>query len=98
MDTHGAFRAADIEPVVEVASPSDHTHDYDEKMRDYPAMGIPLHLILDPRKGSVSVLSDGPAPGEDGPRYRARHDYTFGDQSPVGAWKIDTGTLARYDQ
>ncbi|MCC9310950.1 Uma2 family endonuclease [Kitasatospora sp. RB6PN24] len=81
--------------VAEVVSPSNHSNDYVEKMRDYPAMGIPLYLLIDPRKGTVRVCSD-PADGPDGPRYRATHDYVFGDQVKVGDWVIDSGEFKRY--
>ena len=33
-------------------------------MHDYPAMGIPHYLLVDPRTGTVAALKDpGPAPG-----------------------------------
>ncbi|WP_406275959.1 hypothetical protein OH779_18100 [Actinacidiphila glaucinigra] len=61
-------------------------------------MGIPLYLIIDPRDKTLAVLSDpGPAPGDDGPRYRSRHDYAFGDTVPVGSWVLDSGEFPAYD-
>ncbi|GAA1955522.1 Uma2 family endonuclease [Kitasatospora viridis] len=81
--------------VAEMVSPSNHPNDYVEKMQDYPAMGIPLYLLVDPRNGTLRVSSD-PSDGPDGPRYRATHDYVFGDQVKVGDWTIDSGEFKRY--
>jgi hypothetical protein len=53
-------------------------------------MGIPL-----PRKATLSVLSD-PGPCPDGIRYRARHDYCFGDSVRVGDWTVDSGEFLPY--
>ncbi|MCD0485121.1 Uma2 family endonuclease [Streptacidiphilus sp. ASG 303] len=87
---------ADVLLVAEVVSASNPDNDYTQKTRDYPAMGIPLYLIVDPRKGTLSVLSD-PGPGPDGqPRYRARHDHVFGDHVPVGPWTVDTTGFLTY--
>ncbi|WP_232247617.1 Uma2 family endonuclease [Kitasatospora azatica] len=81
--------------IAEIVSPSNHSNDYTEKMQDYPAMGVPLYLLIDPRKGTLRVSSD-PSDGPDGPRYRATHDYVFGDQVQVGDWTIDSGEFKRY--
>ncbi|TQF05143.1 Uma2 family endonuclease [Kitasatospora acidiphila] len=81
--------------VAEIVSPSQAGNAHLQKMQDYPAMGIPLHLLIDPRKGTLRVSSD-PADGPDGPRYRATHDYVFGDQVKVGDWVIDSGEFKRY--
>ncbi|MFE7118415.1 Uma2 family endonuclease [Streptomyces sp. NPDC057654] len=94
--TTAPFNPRDLELVAEVVSPSNHANDYGHKMQDYPAMGIPLYLLVDPRKGTVAVMSD---PGTDlggEPRYRARHDYVFGDTVAVGPWTINTAELPRY--
>ncbi|MET7489022.1 Uma2 family endonuclease, partial [Streptomyces sp. NPDC005538] len=37
---------------VEVVSPPNPRTNYGDKTRDYPAMGIPYYLILDPRDGT----------------------------------------------
>jgi Uma2 family endonuclease len=78
----------------EIVSPSSHSNDYTEKMRDYPAMGIPFYLLIDPRNGTVRVSSD-PSDGPE-PRYRATHDYVFGDLVKVGDWVVDSGEFKRY--
>jgi len=98
LDSPGYVDPADVALVAEVVSTSNPQNDYAEKTRDYPAMGIPIYLIIDPRKKTVTVLTDpGPAPGDGGHRYRARHDYAFGDTVPVGTWTIDTGEFPAYD-
>lgn len=95
--TMAPFHPRDVLLVGEIVSPSNHSTDYVEKMHDYPAMGIPLYLLVDPRKGTIAALSDpGPTPGGDGPRYRSRSDYAFGDVVTIGAWVIDTGDLRTY--
>ncbi|MGK5640397.1 Uma2 family endonuclease [Streptomyces sp. URMC 126] len=96
MDTPGPFHPRDLEVAAEIVSPSNHANDYAQKARDYPALGIPLYLLVDPRKGTVTVMSD-PGPGTDGQRcYRGRHDYVFGDKVPVGEWTVDTSEFPRY--
>jgi Uma2 family endonuclease len=95
-DTLAPFLPRDLALVGEIVSPSNHVNDYAAKMPDYPAMGIPLYLLIDPRKGTVAVLSD-PGPGPDGSRYRARHDYAFGDRVQAGPWTIDTNEFPTYN-
>ncbi|GAB2922587.1 Uma2 family endonuclease [Streptomyces mayteni] len=85
----------DVLLVAEVVSRSNPDNDYERKMADYPAMGIPLYLLIDPRKATLAVLSD-PGPGPEGARYRARHDYCFGDRVPVGPWTVDSGEFLPY--
>jgi Uma2 family endonuclease len=82
--------------VVEVVSRSNPDNDYVEKAADYPAMGIPLYLLVDPRKGLVYTYAV-PQPGSNGPRYTDVHEYHFGDTVPFGAWAIDTSEFKRYD-
>ncbi|WP_069467728.1 Uma2 family endonuclease, partial [Actinacidiphila rubida] len=67
--TMDPFHPEDIALVVEIVSPSNHTTDYIEKVRDYAAMGIEHYLIVDPRKGTLTVFTD-PGEAPDGPRYR----------------------------
>ncbi|WP_424892918.1 Uma2 family endonuclease [Streptomyces sp. XH2] len=90
------FNPRDLSLVAEIVSPSNHSNDYTDKMDEYPAMGIPLYLLIDPRKGSVAVMSD-PGPGPDGrPCYRTRHDGVFGDKVSVGPWTVDTSEFRTY--
>ncbi|MCC3768198.1 Uma2 family endonuclease [Streptomyces sp. UNOC14_S4] len=96
MDTPGRFNPRDLALAAEVVSPSNHANDYAQKMRDYPAMGIPLYFLIDPRKGTMAVMSDL-GTGTDGERcYRARHDYAFGDKVSVGPWTIDSAEFPLY--
>lgn len=87
---------ADLLAVVEVVSESNPDNDYVEKAADYPAMGIPFYLLIDPRKGLVYTYAD-PAPGSNGPHYATVLPHVFGDQVPFGPWTIDTGDFKRYD-
>ncbi|PSJ25807.1 Uma2 family endonuclease [Streptosporangium nondiastaticum] len=96
MDTPNPFHPRDVSLAAEIVSPSNHANDYAQKMRDYPALGIPVYLLIDPRKGTVAVMSD-PGPGPDGPpRYRTRHDGVFGDKVSVGPWTVDTSEFPEY--
>ncbi len=51
--------------------------------------------LVDPRKSTLAVFSD-PGPGPEGPRYRAQHDYAFGDEITVGPWTLATTDLRPY--
>lgn len=93
--TMAPFAPQDIPLVVEIVSPSNHSNDYVEKVQDYSAMGIEHYLVVDPRKGTVTVFTD-PGPGPEGPRYRAQHDYAFGDDVTVGPWVLATADLHTY--
>ena len=94
-DTMDPFHPHDVALVVEVVSPSNHTNDYVEKVHDYSAMGIEHYLLVDPRKSTLTVFTD-PGPGPEGPRYRAQHDYAFGDTITVGPWTLATTDLRPY--
>ncbi|MCM2427684.1 Uma2 family endonuclease [Streptomyces sp. RKAG337] len=94
-DTMDPFHPRDVALVAEVVPPSNHSNDYVEKVHDYSAMGIELYLLVDPRKGTIAVFSD-PGPGSAGPRYRGRHDSTFGEPITVGPWTIDTSEMRTY--
>jgi Uma2 family endonuclease len=94
-DTMAPFDPRDVHLVVEVVSPSNHTNDYIDKVRDYAAMGIGHYLLIDPRKSTLTVFTD-PGPSPDGPRYRARHDYAFGAPVAVGPWTLATTELRPY--
>jgi Uma2 family endonuclease len=84
-----------VEAVVEVVSKSNHSNDYDDKMSDYPAMGIPFYLVVDPRKGTGLVLSDIHSSPE-GPRYATRTEFLFGETVCLGPWRVDTSDFPTY--
>ncbi|GGX58826.1 Uma2 family endonuclease [Streptomyces noursei] len=97
LDEPGATVAPDdLLAVVEVVSESNPDNDYVEKAADYPAMGIPLYLLVDPRKGLAYTYAD-PVPGSNGPHYATVLPYIFGDQIPFGPWTIDTKDFKRYE-
>jgi Uma2 family endonuclease len=83
-----AFRPSEVILVVEVVSKSNPESDYEEKVRDYAAMGIPLYLLVDPRVGTGIVHS--------GPKYASVERFAFGDKVKVGPWQLDTGVLLTY--
>ncbi|MFD9066052.1 Uma2 family endonuclease [Kitasatospora purpeofusca] len=74
--------------VVEIVPKSAPGNDYQTKVRDYAAMGIPLHLLVDPRKGTGIV--------HDEPGCTSRKEFAFGDTITVGPWTLDTGVLRTY--
>jgi Uma2 family endonuclease len=94
-DTDNAFPAEAVELAVEIVSPSNPENDYQDKIRDYPAMGIPHYLIVDPRNGTAhhhwSVVTKY---GD--PAYDNHVAYVFGETIPIGAWIIETAGLPRY--
>ncbi|MFG2182618.1 Uma2 family endonuclease [Streptomyces abikoensis] len=97
MDTPTAIHPRHLALAAEIVSPSNHVNDYAKKMHDYPAMGIPVYLLIDPRKGTVAVMSDPQGVDSDGQRcYRARHDFVFGDKVSVGPWTVDTSEFPLY--
>ncbi|MFJ1793463.1 Uma2 family endonuclease [Kitasatospora griseola] len=74
--------------VVEVVSPHNPGTDHQARVRDYAATGIPVHLLVDPRKGTGII--------HDEPGYARRADFAFGDIITVGPWTLDTGVLRTY--
>ncbi|MEU5431552.1 Uma2 family endonuclease [Streptomyces olivoreticuli] len=102
-----AFTAAEVDPqaesvdsrvvlmVVEIVSKTNPKNDLVTKLQDYPRMGIPIYMIVDPRDGTVSVHSD-PKDGPDGIQYRHSVPYAFGDTVPAGGWAFETSGLVRY--
>ncbi|MFF3498900.1 Uma2 family endonuclease [Streptomyces sp. NPDC003247] len=86
-----AVDATQVLAVIEIVSPSNPNNDYVEKLADYPAMGIPHYLIVDPRTGTVEVHSE-PCRG----RYTGKDPYIYGDKVPFGAWTVDTSEFRRY--
>ncbi len=83
--------------VIEIVSRSNPTNDYEGKLRDYPAMGVPHYLIVDPRDGSA-VHHWAPVRRAGVATYDNRQHYTFQETITVGDWKIDTAVLPRYSQ
>ncbi|WP_405004194.1 Uma2 family endonuclease [Kitasatospora purpeofusca] len=79
---------------VEIVSPSNPENDLVGKVRDYPQMGIPLYLVIDPREGTLTLHSD---PGNGA--YHRRWAGKFGDAVPVPApfdFELTTSELLRY--
>jgi len=74
--------------VVEVVSPHSPETDHHAEVADYAAMGVPLHLLVDPRLGTGVIHSE--------PGYTDRRNFAFGDTITVGPWKLDTGVLRTY--
>ncbi len=92
LDEEGlAVDAAQVLAAVEIVSPSGPGNAYDEKLADYPAMGIPHCMIVDPRTGTIEVHSE-PCKG----RYSSKEPYIFGDAVPFGPWTVRTSEFRRY--
>ncbi|MGW6485653.1 Uma2 family endonuclease [Streptomyces sp. NPDC055056] len=81
--------------VIEIVSPSNPRNDYEAKLRDYPAMGVPHYLIVDPRDGTA-VHHWAPTRRIGVPAYENRQHYAYGDVVSIGDWTIDTADLPRY--
>ncbi|AUG81334.1 hypothetical protein CFP65_6689 [Kitasatospora sp. MMS16-BH015] len=79
---------------VEIVSPSNPENDWVGKLRDYPLMGIPLYLIVDPSQKTATLFSEP----ENG-RYRTREEADFGETvhipQPFG-FALDTSVLLPY--
>ncbi|MFE1237759.1 Uma2 family endonuclease [Streptomyces tendae] len=92
LDEEGlAVDATQVLAAVGIVSPSNPSNDYDEKLADYPAMGIPHYMIVDPRTGTIEVHSE-PCKG----RYGSKEPYIFGDAVPFGPWTVETSEFRRY--
>lgn len=79
---------------VEVASPYNPDNDWTGKVRDYPRMGLPLYLIVDPREKAVTLFSE---PTRE--RYRTRTEREFGDTIRIPApfdFELDLSRLVPY--
>ncbi|MFI6845374.1 Uma2 family endonuclease [Kitasatospora sp. NBC_00085] len=87
-DDEAAILPHEVLLVVEIVSKSNPENDYRDKVRDYAAMGIPLYLLVDPRKGTGII--------HDEPGYARRKEFVFGDTIAVGAWTLDTSVLRTY--
>lgn len=85
----------DVNVVLEVVSKSNPENDYSGKMRDYPRIGVPFYVIIDPRLGTGVVLSEI-GPGDEGPTYLHREPFTFGETVQIGQWTIDTAQFPLY--
>ncbi|WP_432134848.1 Uma2 family endonuclease [Streptomyces sp. bgisy154] len=92
LDAEGlAVDATQVLAVIEIVSPSNPSNDYIEKLIDYPAMGIPHYLIVDPRAGTIEVHSE-PCRAA----YGRKEPYIYGDVVGFGAWRIETAAFRRY--
>ncbi|MFE3994931.1 Uma2 family endonuclease [Streptomyces goshikiensis] len=98
-DTAKAVNSRDVLMVVEVVSRTNSLTDIRDKLHDYPKMGVPLYVVVDPRKDkkTVTVHSD-PSEGPDGIRYRKKVPYSFGDTVTAGRWTLDTSSLKSYPE
>ncbi|MFD0266558.1 Uma2 family endonuclease [Streptomyces sp. NPDC127106] len=96
-DTAKAINSRDVLMVVEVVSRTNSLTDIRDKLHDYPKMGVPLYVVVDPRKDkrTVTVHSD-PSRGPDGIRYRKKVPYAFGDTVTAGRWTLVTSSLKSY--
>ncbi|MER8092366.1 Uma2 family endonuclease [Streptomyces goshikiensis] len=96
-DTAKAVNSRDVLMVLEVVSRANSLTDIRDKLHDYPKMGVPLYVVVDPRKDkkTVTVHSD-PSEGTDGIRYRKKVPYSFGDTVTAGRWTLDTSSLKSY--
>ncbi|MFG2294190.1 Uma2 family endonuclease [Streptomyces sp. NPDC048603] len=92
-----SVNSRDVLMAVEVVSPSNSLDDIHGKLGDYPKMGIPIYVIVDPRnkERAVTVHSE-PTEGPDGIKYRRSVPYTFGQTVTAGRWTLDTSSLKTY--
>ncbi|MFI7338418.1 Uma2 family endonuclease [Streptomyces sp. NPDC050085] len=90
-----AIAPAHCHLIIEIVSRSNPANDYEGKLRDYPAMGIPHYVIVDPRDGTA-VHHWAPTTRTGAPTYDNQQHFTFGDTLVVQGWKIDTSALPRY--
>ncbi|MDV9173554.1 Uma2 family endonuclease [Streptomyces sp. W16] len=99
METDDPLDPREILLAVEIVSPSNPENDYVDKAADYPAMGIPHYLIVDPRDGTWTYQWEiGKREGR--PAYENRLHLPYGSTVTVttelGTWTIATGDLPRY--
>ncbi|MER7990370.1 Uma2 family endonuclease [Streptomyces noursei] len=100
MDTEEPLDPREIVLAIEIVSPSNPENDYEDKTRDYPAMGIPHYLILDPRDGTWTYQWDIDV-SEGRPAYANRlskqpYSEPVKIATDLGTWTIDTTDLPRY--
>ncbi|CAM5460690.1 hypothetical protein SAVIM338S_02952 [Streptomyces avidinii] len=96
-DTAKVVNSRDVLMVVEVVSRTNSLTDIRDRLHDYPKIGVPLYVVVDPRKDkkTATVHSD-PSEGPDGIRYRKKVPHSFGDTVVAGRWTLDTSTLKNY--
>lgn len=96
-DTAKVVNSRDVLMVVEVVARTNSLTDVRDKLHDYPRMGVPLYVVVNPRKDqkTVTVHSD-PSAGPDGIRFRKTVPYAFGDTVTAGRWTLDTSNLTSY--
>ncbi|MFC7816178.1 Uma2 family endonuclease [Streptomyces sp. NPDC057367] len=99
METDDPLDPHEIVLAIEIVSPSNPDNDYRDKSRDYPAMGIPHYLILDPRDGTWTYQwSIGRTEGR--PAYENRLHLPYGKAvtlaTELGTWTVETAGLPRY--
>ncbi|WP_232831903.1 Uma2 family endonuclease [Nocardiopsis sp. FIRDI 009] len=75
--------AEDLELAVEVVSPSSSLHDWEAKVRGYAQAGVPLYLVVDPRKGEIALFSN-PHKGQYRDVARALQDESVKLPEPFG--------------
>jgi Uma2 family endonuclease len=99
METDDPLDPREIVLAVEVVSPWNPGNDYKDKSADYPAMGIPHYLIVDPRDGTWTYQW-GIGTCEGRPAYENRLHLPYGKTvtiaTDLGVWTIETGELPRY--
>lgn len=99
METDDPLDPREIVLAIEIVSPSHPENDYRDKTRDYPAMGIPHYLILDPRDGTWTYQWEiGRSEGR--PAYENRLHLPYGKPvtlaTDLGTWTVETTGLPRY--
>lgn len=83
--------------IIEIVSRWNSSNDYHDKLADYPRMGVPQYLIVDPRGEGSAVRYWGISSKGGKPAYENEVHYRYGDLITMGGWKIDTAHLPRYD-
>ena len=99
METDDPLDPREILLAVEIVSVSNPNNDYKDKSADYPAMGIPHYLIVDPRDGTWTYQWEiGRCEGR--PVYENRLHLPYGKTvaiaTELGEWTVETGDLPRY--
>ncbi|WP_329254130.1 Uma2 family endonuclease [Streptomyces sp. NBC_01478] len=102
METDDPLDPHEILLAIEIVSPSNPGNDYDAKSHDYPAMGIPHYLILDPRDGTWTyqweIDTSGGRPAYGNRLLRQPYGTPLAITSELGTWKLDTSGLPLYSR
>ncbi|MBK6015675.1 Uma2 family endonuclease [Streptomyces sp. MBT53] len=102
METDDPLDAREILLAIEIVSPSNPGTDYDVKSRDYPAMGIPHYLILDPRDGTWTyqweIDTGGGLPVYGNRLHKQPYGTPLAVTTELGTWKLDTSGLPLYSR